>query len=196
MTHQTNKKTLAIFASGAGSNAQKIISFFKHHPSIQVGLIVCNKTEAGVLKIAKKEDVPFIVIERKKFMETGYLEELRNCQIDWIILAGFLWKVPEVLVGAFPSRIINIHPALLPAYGGKGMYGDAVHAAIIKAGDARSGITIHFVDEEYDNGAVILQESVLLEPGETAESLARKIHELEYQYFAPTIERLLLNEGQ
>lgn len=194
MNYTTRKKVLAIFASGAGTNAQKIISYFKNHPAVKVGLIVSNKPDAGVLTIARKEDIPFIVIEKARFRETGYTDELAGHGVDWIILAGFLWKVPEVLIRKFPSRIINIHPALLPAYGGKGMYGMAVHTAVVEAGETRSGITIHFVDEEYDHGAVILQSAIELAADETPESLAGRIHELEYLHFAPTIEKIVTNE--
>lgn len=191
MNDVSSKIHLAIFASGAGSNAQKIIDHFRRHSLIKPALIVCNKPGAGVLAIAEKENIPFIVIEKKHFQETGYVDELRLYQIDWIILAGFLWKVPEILISAFPSRIINIHPALLPAYGGKGMYGMAVHTAVVNAKELRSGITIHFVDEEYDHGAIILQAHVDLIPDETPASLAAKIHELEYLHFAPTIEKII-----
>lgn len=192
MNHSTTRKGLAIFASGAGSNAQKIIDYFRDHTLIHVALIVCNKPEAGVLKIAEKENIPYVVIDKKIFQETGYVEELKEHHIDWIILAGFLWKVPQVLIEAFPSKIINIHPALLPAYGGKGMYGMAVHTAVVNAGEKQSGITIHIIDEEYDRGDIVLQQTIKLAPGETPETLAQRIHELEYQYFAPTIEKVLL----
>lgn len=191
MKNPTSQKSLAIFASGQGTNTRRIIDYFKKHPFIKVGLIVCNKPEAGVLQIARQEEIPYLVIEKKKLLSDGYIGELRQYKIDWIILAGFLLKIPELLVEAFPSKIINIHPALLPAYGGKGMYGMAVHRAVIAAGEQKSGITIHFVDEEYDHGKIILQESVGITPGDTPDTLAAKIHELEYRYFAPAIEKAI-----
>jgi phosphoribosylglycinamide formyltransferase-1 len=198
---------LAIFASGAGSNARKIIEYFegadaepgaKTRKRIKVSLIVCNVPTAGVLSIAKEKGIPTLLINKEEFARTGYVESLRNSDIDFIVLAGFLWKVPEVLVRAFqPSNentkgIINIHPALLPKYGGKGMYGARVHEAVIAAGENESGITIHWVNEHYDEGAIIYQAKCSIETGETPDTLANKIHALEHAYFAPTIEKLLL----
>lgn len=192
MTASNPQNILTVFASGKGSNTQKIIDYFRHHPSIHVGLIVCNNSRAGVLEIAEKEHIPTLLINRKTLNETGYLEELRQYKTDWIILAGFLLKIPPVLVKAYPAHIINIHPALLPAYGGRGMYGMAVHTAVVNAGEPKSGITIHFVDEEYDHGKTILQQTVALEKGETPDSLAAKIHVLEYRHFAPAIEKAVM----
>lgn len=145
-----------------------------------------------MLHIAEKEKIPHLVIDKQTFRETGYAHVLNEYGINWIILAGFLWKVPQVLVKAFPGRIINIHPALLPLFGGKGMYGMAVHLAVIMAKQKQSGITIHIIDEEYDRGEIIFQQAIDLAPDETAETLAQKIHELEYRFFAPTIERNIL----
>lgn len=192
MSSTIHSKTLAIFASGQGSNAQKIIDYFRSNAAVNIGLIVCNKQTAGVLEIADKERLPRIIIKKDIFYETGYLEELKRYHIDFIVLAGFLWKVPPILVQAYPHRIVNIHPALLPAYGGRGMYGMNVHSAVLRAGEKNSGITIHFVDDNYDHGAVILQRRVEIAPDETPETLAAKIHLLEHQYFAPTIEKVLL----
>ncbi|MDP4263211.1 MAG: formyltransferase family protein, partial [Bacteroidota bacterium] len=160
---------IAIFASGAGSNAQKIIDHFASSPAflpaekgegpkIIVSLIVCNNPAAGVLKIAADEKIPALLIEKEKFFRgNAYLDELREAHIDFIVLAGFLWKIPSLLIKAYPRRIINIHPALLPKYGGKGMYGDIVHATVIARGEKESGITIHYVDEQYDHGDIIFQ---------------------------------------
>ena len=182
-------KNLAIFASGAGSNAEKIIEYFKHSKSAQIALIVCNKPEAGVLKIAEKNCISILMIEKERFFRgDGYVEELININIDFIVLAGFLWKIPETLIKSFRNRIINIHPALLPKYGGKGMYGSKVHEAVIAAGESESGITIHYVDELYDNGDVIFQATCPISTDDTAESLAKKIHVLEHQNFAKVIE--------
>ena len=182
---------LAIFASGMGSNAARIIDYFRDSTAIKVSLIVCNKPGAGVLSIAKQEGVPSLLIEKEPFFQGGaYVDELRGAGIDLIVLAGFLWKIPEALVRAFPGRIINIHPALLPKYGGKGMYGRFVHEAVIAAGEKESGITIHWVDEHYDHGEPIRQVKVLIEPGDTPETLAHKIHLLEYEYFPKVIEEV------
>ena len=183
---------IAIFASGAGSNARKIIEHFeKKDLPIKVSLIVCNVPGAGVIEIAKEKGIPTLMINKADFASTGYVESLHNSEIQFIVLAGFLWKVPEVLVKAYPKAIINIHPALLPKYGGKGMYGSRVHEAVIAAGEKESGITIHWVNEHYDEGAIIYQASCPIDAGETPATLANKIHALEHAHFAPTIEQLL-----
>jgi formyltetrahydrofolate-dependent phosphoribosylglycinamide formyltransferase len=188
---------IAIFASGAGSNARKIIEYFEvgvksgAKNRIKVSLIVCNVPGAGVMEIAKEKGIPTLLINKEEFARTGYVESLQNADIDFIVLAGFLWKVPAVLVQSFPNGIINIHPALLPKYGGKGMYGTRVHEAVIAAGEKESGITIHWVNEYYDEGAIIFQATCAIEAGDTAETLANKIHALEHAHFAPTIEKLL-----
>lgn len=184
---------IAIFASGAGSNAQKIIDHFRNHVSIKPGLIVCNKPGAGVLGIAKRENIPFLLIEKEKFFRgDGYVPELKEKNIDFIVLAGFLWKIPSALIKAYSGRIINIHPALLPKYGGKGMYGHFVHEAVIASGDKESGITVHYVDEIYDHGKIIFQDKCEVVPTDTAETLAQKIHELEHKNFPAVIEKLLM----
>jgi len=183
---------IAIFASGAGSNARKIIEHFeKKDLPIKVSLIVCNVPGAGVIEIAKEKAIPTLMINKADFASTGYVESLHNSEIQFIVLAGFLWKVPEVLVKAYPKAIINIHPALLPKYGGKGMYGSRVHEAVIAAGEKESGITIHWVNEHYDEGAIIYQASCPIDAGDTPATLAHKIHALEHAHFAPTIEQLL-----
>ena len=183
---------IAIFASGAGSNARKIIEYFENKGlRIKVSLIVCNVPGAGVLEIAEEKGIPSLMINKTDFTANGYVESLKNAGIDFIVLAGFLWKVPEVLVRAYPKAIINIHPALLPKYGGKGMYGARVHEAVIAAGEKESGITIHWVNENYDEGAIIFQAKCSIDASDTATSLANKIHALEHAHFAPTIEKLL-----
>lgn len=184
-------KHLVIFASGAGSNAKKTIDFFKQNKKAKVVLIVCNNPNAGVIQIAENEKIPVLQIGKKHFLENGYIREVKNYDPDLIILAGFLWKIPEIFIKAFPGKIVNIHPALLPGYGGKGMYGMAVHEAVINAGEKQSGITIHYVDEKYDHGEIILQVKCNLDEDETAESLAEKIHKLEHENFAKTIDKLL-----
>lgn len=195
---------IAIFASGAGSNARKIIEYFEKRTAggsidgtrtksatIKVSLIVCNVPGAGVLEIAKEKGIPSLIINKTDFSATGYVDSLQNADINFIVLAGFLWKVPEVLVKAYPKAIINIHPALLPKYGGKGMYGARVHEAVISAGEKQSGITIHWVNEHYDEGAIIFQAKCSIDASDTADSLANKIHALEHAHYAPTIEKLL-----
>ena len=187
-------KRIAIFASGAGSNAEKIIQYFRHHHSVQVALIVCNKPEAGVINIARQNDIPVLLIEKEIFFRgNNYIAELKAQAIDFIILAGFLWKIPDALVAAFPERILNIHPALLPKYGGKGMYGNFVHEAVIKAGDAESGITIHVVDEVYDNGRTIFSASCPVMPDDTPQLLAQRIHALEHKFYPEVIEKYILD---
>jgi phosphoribosylglycinamide formyltransferase-1 len=187
---------LAIFASGTGSNAQKIIDYFRHSSHIRVAVIVCNKPDAGVLAIAKRESIPQLLIERERFLRgDGYAEELEKMGIGFIVLAGFLWKIPDTLINQWRNRIINIHPALLPLHGGKGMYGEKVHQAVIAAGEKESGITIHYVDEHYDNGDVIFQAKCEVIPGDTAASLAERIHKLEHQYFPRVIEEVITGKA-
>lgn len=183
---------VAIFASGAGSNAQKIIDYFRNNASVSIALIACNKPGAGVLGIAEREHIPVLLIEKEPFFRgNGYVEELNAARIDFIVLAGFLWKVPSTLTSAFPNRIVNIHPALLPRYGGKGMYGMHVHEAIIAAGEPESGITIHYVDNVYDNGDIIFQATCAIEPGDTPAMLAEKVHLLEHAHYPRVIEGVL-----
>jgi len=185
------ENNIAIFASGAGSNAREIIKYFKKNKQGRVVLIVCNNPKAGVLQIAADEQIPVLLIQKDIFKETGYFSEIEKYNPQLIVLAGFLWMIPEVLIRHFPEKIINIHPALLPAYGGKGMYGDAVHKAVINAKDNESGITIHYVDDKYDHGRIIFQAKCSLQENETAESLADKIHKLEHQYYPVVIDKLL-----
>jgi phosphoribosylglycinamide formyltransferase 1 len=188
---------IAIFASGAGSNAQKIIDHFRHHPTIHIALIVCNKPGAGVLQIAEKENITAILIEKEMFFRgDAYVSQLKTYSINFVVLAGFLWKVPVALIAAFRNRIVNIHPALLPNYGGKGMYGNHVHEAVLANKEKQSGITIHYVDELYDHGAVIFQATCTVNASDTPESLAQKIHQLEHQHYARVLEEIVskLNE--
>lgn len=183
---------LAIFASGAGSNAEKIIEHFKGNENVRVALILCNKSGAGVLKIAENHGIKSILIEKEGFFSpNSCLLALKDHQIDFIVLAGFLWKIPDALVNAYRGKIVNIHPALLPNYGGKGMYGMRVHEAVINAGESESGITIHYVDEHYDEGDIIFQAKCAIEPGDTPEMLAQKVHVLEHRHFPEVIENLL-----
>lgn len=185
------KKRIAIFASGAGSNAEKIIEHFKNSLTADVALIVCNNPRAGVIDIAQRKNIPCTIISKKEFLHPDFTDLLHHQEIDLIVLAGFLWKIPDALIQHFPGRIINIHPALLPKFGGKGMYGMAVHHAVIAAKEKYSGITIHFVDEEYDHGNIIFQERVELANDENPESLAAKIRQLEHHWYPKTIEQLI-----
>lgn len=186
-----NTVRVAIFASGAGSNAQKIIDHFRQHTEIKIALIVCNKPGAGVLTIAQKENIPTLIIEKEQFFRgNAYVDELKQHNVDFIVLAGFLWKVPVALVQAFPLSIINIHPALLPNYGGKGMYGRFVHEAVITAKEKESGISIHYVDELYDHGKLIFQARCTIDETDTADSLAQKIHALEHEHYPVIVEKV------
>ena len=183
---------MAVFASGTGSNAQKIIDHFSDSSKGgEVALIVCNKAGAGVLQIAAKEGIPTIIIDKERFFRgDSFIPVLKTYEIDLILLAGFLWKIPRSLIEAYPHRIINLHPALLPKFGGKGMYGLFVHEAVLNAGEAETGITIHYVDEQYDHGDIIFQAKCTIDVDD-AESLSKKIHELEHQYYPVTIEKIL-----
>jgi phosphoribosylglycinamide formyltransferase-1 len=186
-------KKLAIFVSGSGTNMQRIANYFKNHPQIEMSLVVCNNPDAGAIARAESLGIPLMMIDKKSFKNPEPLTaELFKKQIDWIILAGFLWLIPKVLIQAYPNKIVNIHPALLPAYGGKGMYGEKVHQAVIQNGEKQSGITIHFVNEHYDAGAIIFQQQLELQADETPESLAQRIHELEYKYYPEVIEKVVL----
>lgn len=188
------KHRLAVFASGTGTNAQKIIDYFRNSSLINVALIVCNKPGAGVVNLAAAEKLPVLLIEKEPFFRgDGYVPQLQKEGIDFIALAGFLWKIPQTLIHAYPKRIINIHPALLPRYGGKGMYGHAVHTAVLQAGDVTSGITIHYVDEHYDKGAIIFQQECAVEKEDTPETLASRIHRLEHAYYPKVIEEVVMS---
>lgn len=184
---------VAIFASGTGSNAQKLIDHFRDHPHIKIALIVCNKPGAGVLTIAQTEHIPTLLIEKEQFFRgNAYVDELKQYSIDFIVLAGFLWKIPLPIIQAFSQHIINIHPALLPNYGGKGMYGRFVHEAVIAAKDKESGISIHYVDELYDHGQLIFQARCTIDPLDTPDTLAQKIHALEHIHYPLIVEKVIM----
>ncbi|MEJ8817233.1 phosphoribosylglycinamide formyltransferase [Lacibacter sp. H407] len=185
-------KQIAIFASGAGSNARKIIEHFQDHTKVKVALIVCNKPHAGVLLIAEEHHIPTLLLDKEQFFRgNAYVDELQAIAIDFIVLAGFLWKVPAALIQAYPQQIVNIHPALLPKYGGKGMYGHFVHEAVIQNKETESGISIHLVDELYDHGKVVFQATCKVQPDDTPDTLAARIHELEHRHYATVIEELV-----
>jgi phosphoribosylglycinamide formyltransferase 1 len=183
---------IAVFASGAGSNAEKLIHYFKDSVLARVALVVCNKPDAGVIAIAQKEGVPVLLIEKEQFFRGGgYVPQLKQQAINFVVLAGFLWKIPQSLIAAYPKRIVNIHPALLPKFGGKGMYGQYVHEAVLNAGEMESGITIHYVDEHYDNGDIIFQTACPVLAGDKPGDIAQRIHQLEHAYYPKVIEDLL-----
>ena len=185
-------KRIAIFASGSGSNAQKIIEYFQDNIEIEVSLVLSNNAEAYVMERASGLGVPSYVFDRQLFYETDQVHDiLRDIGIDFIVLAGFLWLVPSNLLKSWEGRIVNIHPALLPKFGGKGMYGDRVHKAVIEAGEKETGITIHYVNEVYDDGEIIFQEKFKVLPDDTPESIAERIHVLEHKHFPAVIENLL-----
>jgi phosphoribosylglycinamide formyltransferase-1 len=186
------KQRLAILASGGGSNADNIMRHFEHSELAEVVLLACNKPGAGAFDVAAKWHVPSMSIDKSNFKESAiFLKKLQELQVDWVILAGFLWKVPAHLVKAFENRIINIHPALLPKYGGKGMYGHFVHEAVHAAGEKESGITIHFVNEHYDEGATIFQAKANVESTDGPHEIEMKVRSLEIAHFPRVIERVL-----
>lgn len=185
-------KKIVILASGSGSNAERIITYFKSNKLAQVSLVVTNNPSAGVLERCKRLKVPTLVVSREDFYSNHQIvRRLATEQPDLIVLAGFLWLVPKSLIQAFPRQIINIHPALLPKYGGKGMYGQYVHEAVVANQESKSGITIHFVNESYDEGDIIYQAETCLTKEDTPGTLAGKIHQLEYQHFPLVIQQVL-----
>lgn len=188
-----NKKIkIAIFASGNGSNAENIIKYFKDHDKISVELVLTNNPNAYVIERAKNNNVKCIIFNKYDlYYSDNVLNILKENNIDFIVLAGFLWLIPESIIKNYPQKIINIHPALLPKYGGKGMYGMNVHKAVIENKEKESGITIHYVNEKYDEGDIIFQKKVEVSSSDTPETLANKIHELEYQYYPVIIENLI-----
>ena len=184
---------IAIFASGSGSNAENIANYFDNNSKVEVSLILTNNPNAFVLKRAQKLGIEALIFDKHEFVKTGdILHFLLKNKISLIVLAGFLLKIPQNLIKAFPNKIINIHPALLPKYGGKGMYGDKVHQSVIEAKEKESGITIHYVNENYDEGEIIFQAKCTIEPNDNAADLAVKIHALEYEHFPKVIADVLL----
>lgn len=185
-------KRIAIFASGSGSNAEKICEYFSGRQDVEVSLILTNNPQAGVIQRARKLHIPVIVFDRKTFYETErILELLQNNKIDLIVLAGFMMLIPQFLVNGYPDKMVNIHPALLPKHGGKGMYGHFVHEAVVAAGDLQSGITIHFVNENYDEGSIIFQATCEVTPTDSAEDVAKKVQALEHQYYPSIIDEVV-----
>lgn len=186
------KKRIAIFASGSGSNAEKIAEHFASDSQVEISLILTNNPQAGVIARARRLHVPVVVFDRKTFYESARIVELLQGQaIDLVVLAGFMMLIPESMVQAFPNKIVNIHPALLPKYGGKGMYGHFVHEAVVAAQEMESGITIHYVNEHYDEGAIIFQASCPVVATDTPEDVAKKVQVLEHKHFPEVVEQLL-----
>jgi len=191
------EKNIVIFASGNGTNAENIIRYFQKKKTARIAEVITNNPRAGVLERARKLNVPVRIIGRSDLsVPEGLIRHLREQNTEIIVLAGFLWKIPVELIRQFPQKIINLHPALLPAYGGKGMYGMHVHEAVIAAKEKKSGITIHYVNEQYDEGQIIFQAEIEISPTDTPESLAEKIHTLEYRFFPKIIERVCFQEQQ
>jgi len=185
-------KRIVIFASGSGTNAENIIRYFKNSNLISVVQVLSNKKDAKVLERAKRLEVSSLVFNRDDFYNSEELLDNLKLNADYIILAGFLWKIPTNIIEAFPNKIINIHPALLPKYGGKGMYGMHVHKAVVKNKEKESGITIHYVNENYDEGTIIFQKSFEVLVCDTANDVAAKIHILEQENFPKIIEQVIL----
>lgn len=184
---------IALFCSGSGSNAQKIMDYFKGSKTVEVAVLMANRKDAYALERAKKSNIPTVVFNKKDFYETSeVINELKNRGVEWVILAGFLWLIPESLLEYYPDKIINIHPALLPKYGGKGMYGMHVHSAVVANGEKESGITIHYVNKHYDEGTYIFQASCLLDKNDSPEEVAKKVLALEHEHFPKVIEKLIL----
>ncbi|MEZ5017781.1 MAG: phosphoribosylglycinamide formyltransferase [Flavipsychrobacter sp.] len=184
-------QSLIIFASGRGSNAEAIINFFKEKGNVKVSLIVTNKADAGVIEVAEKEHIPFLIVNNQTLGGVLFIDQLRSYNPSLIVLAGFLKKIPDTVLQEFSNKIINIHPSLLPKHGGKGMYGHHVHQSVLDNGDKESGITIHMVNEHYDEGAILTQARCAVTKEDTIDTLAKKVHQLEHFYFPRTIEFLL-----
>jgi phosphoribosylglycinamide formyltransferase 1 len=186
---------IAIFASGSGSNAENIVRYFKAHSSVSVALILTNNADAYVLERARKLHIPSVVFSKKEMNEgDSVLKLLKENNIAWVILAGFLLKIPDNIIAAYSDRILNIHPALLPKYGGKGMYGSRVHEAVVASGEEESGITIHYVNAHYDRGQILFQTACRVLPTDSADDVASKVHALEYEYFPKVIDEVIASK--
>jgi len=185
-------KHVVILASGNGSNARAILRYFRHNPDVKIESIICNNPKAGVIKVAQEFQVPYYLISRTDLYETDRVFDLLiSSGVDLIVLAGFLWLIPEKILQAFPGKIINIHPALLPKYGGAGMYGKHVHEAVFNTKDIETGITIHYLNHEYDKGEIIFQKTCYIDESDTPETIASKVLELEHEWYPKVIDQLL-----
>jgi phosphoribosylglycinamide formyltransferase 1 len=186
------KKRIAIFASGSGSNAQKLMELYKRNPEVEIALVLTNNPDAYVLQRADNFEIPTHIFDRHEFYQTdNIIDLLKNLDIDLIVLAGFLWLIPKKLIGEYPGRIVNIHPAILPKFGGKGMYGDHVHHAVMAAGETEGGITIHYVNENYDEGEYIYQGKYKIEKGDNLEMIKFKGQQLEHQHYPRIIDGII-----
>lgn len=188
-------KRLAIFVSGGGTNLQRIAEYFASNPNVDIACVVSNNKDAYANQRAKNLGIPLLLVDKSCFNDPKFVERMKSLDIDLIVLAGFLWLIPQQLIEAFPNKIINIHPALLPKYGGKGFYGHHVHEAVVAAHEKESGITIHYVNEKYDSGDIIFQKTVALTPTDTPDDVAAKIHVLEQENFPVVIEKLLFDKN-
>lgn len=187
-------KNLAILASGSGSNAENLVSYFRTKETAKVLLVLANRPDAFVLERAARLGIPSVVFPKGDWQYgEKIISVLRDYEIDFIVLAGFLLRIPNSLLHAYPNKIINIHPSLLPKYGGKGMYGDKVHEAVIANGETETGITIHYVNENYDEGAIIRQVSCAVLPDDSPADVAARVHELEYEYYPQVVEQIVLS---
>ena len=184
-------KRISVFVSGNGTNLQRIAEYFKGNPDVEIVNVVCNNPKAYAIERAKNLGIPVRMINKQEFNSPEFTQEMADLKLDLIVLAGFLWKIPSSLVQAYPKKIVNIHPALLPKYGGKGFYGEHVHEAVVAAKEPFSGITIHYVNEIYDSGEIIFQAKIALSPNETPDTLAAKIHMLEQANFPVIIQSIL-----
>ncbi len=190
----TQQFRIAIFASGSGTNAEAIANYFKDHPSVKIGLILSNNPNAFVLERAKKLNIPSIVFNREQF-HSSILTSLKEYEITHIVLAGFLWLIPSALIANYPDKIINIHPALLPKYGGKGMYGMKIHELVRSSNETETGITIHLINEKYDEGPILFQGKFDVTDADTPEQIALKVHQLEHSWYPKIIEKWILGEN-
>ena len=184
-------KKIAILASGEGTNAERIIRYFAAHPTVKVVVVITNRAEAGVIRRAENLGIPVEYLPASAFKESKATDVLRHYETDFVVLAGFLLRIPDDMLVEYPNLIVNIHPSLLPKFGGKGMYGSQVHEAVLEAKEQESGITIHYINEHYDEGAIILQAKCPVIEGDTPDTLANRVHQLEYEHYPVVIERLL-----
>ena len=189
-TYKSMKK-IAILASGEGTNAERIIRYFTGHPTVKVVVVITNKAEAGVIRRAENLQVPVEYLPASAFKEGKATAMLQHYEADFVVLAGFLLRIPDDMLCDYPDKIVNIHPSLLPKFGGKGMYGSRVHEAVLEAGETESGITIHYINEHYDEGVIILQAQCPVVEGDTPDTLANRVHQLEYEHYPKVIEQLL-----
>jgi len=187
-------KRLTIFASGSGSNAENMINYFKGHKSIKIIQVLTNNKNAKVIDRCKRLNIKYLIFNKEMFFKKNDVINLLKETTDYIVLAGFLWKIPQNILTLFPKKIINIHPALLPKYGGKGMYGNHIHKKVLENKEAKTGITIHYVNENYDEGAIIFQKEVVLDKNETLQSIQNKIHHLEMENFPKIVENTIIND--